>query len=50
MRVSVTKAKGQLTELVRRVEAGAEVVLTRLGPHTTSGDLTRWLVRRTFRK
>jgi prevent-host-death family protein len=29
MRVSVTEAKGQLTELVRRAEAGDEVVLTR---------------------
>lgn len=29
MRVSVTAAKGQLTELVRRAEAGEEVVLTR---------------------
>jgi prevent-host-death family protein len=31
MRVSVTEAKGQLTELVRRAEAGDEVVLTRRG-------------------
>ena len=31
MRVSVTDAKGQLTELVRRAEAGDEVVLTRHG-------------------
>ncbi len=31
MRVSVTEAKGQLTELVRRAEAGDEVVLTRHG-------------------
>jgi prevent-host-death family protein len=29
MRISVTEAKGQLTELVRRAEAGEEVVLTR---------------------
>jgi len=29
--VSVTEAKGQLTELVRRAEAGEEVVLTRHG-------------------
>lgn len=29
--VSVTDAKGQLTELVRRAEAGDEVVLTRHG-------------------
>ncbi|HSC18853.1 MAG TPA: type II toxin-antitoxin system prevent-host-death family antitoxin [Rhizomicrobium sp.] len=31
MRVSVTEAKGQLTQLVRRAEAGEEVVLTRHG-------------------
>jgi prevent-host-death family protein len=31
MRISVTGAKGQLTELVRRAEAGEEVVLTRHG-------------------
>ena len=31
MRVSVTQAKGQLTELVRRAEAGDEVILTRHG-------------------
>ncbi|MES2433097.1 MAG: type II toxin-antitoxin system prevent-host-death family antitoxin [Pseudomonadota bacterium] len=31
MLVSVTDAKGQLTELVRRAEAGDEVVLTRHG-------------------
>ena len=34
MRVSVTEAKGQLTELVRRAEAGEEVVLTRHGQAT----------------
>lgn len=31
MRVSVTEAKGQLTELVRRAEAGEDIVLTRHG-------------------
>lgn len=31
VRVSVTEAKGQLTELVRRAEAGEEVILTRRG-------------------
>ena len=31
MRVSVSEAKGQLTDLVRRAEAGDEVVLTRHG-------------------
>jgi antitoxin (DNA-binding transcriptional repressor) of toxin-antitoxin stability system len=32
MRVAVTNAKGQLTDLIRRAEAGEEVVLTRHGP------------------
>lgn len=31
MRLSVTEAKGQLTELVRRAEAGDEIILTRHG-------------------
>ena len=31
MRISVTEAKGQLTELMRRAEAGEEVILTRHG-------------------
>lgn len=31
MKISVTEAKGLLTELVRRAEAGDEVVLTRHG-------------------
>lgn len=31
MRVSVTAAKGQLTELVRRAEEGEEIILTRHG-------------------
>jgi len=31
MHISVSEAKGQLTELVRRAEAGEEVVLTRFG-------------------
>ncbi len=31
MRISVTEAKDQLTELVRRAEAGDEIVLTRHG-------------------
>lgn len=31
MRVSITKARAQLAELVRRVEAGEDVVLTRHG-------------------
>jgi prevent-host-death family protein len=31
MRISVSEAKGQLTELMRRAEAGDEVILTRHG-------------------
>ena len=31
MKISVTEAKGQLTELVRRAEAGDDIVLTRHG-------------------
>lgn len=31
MQVSVTDAKGQLTDLVRRAEAGDEIILTRHG-------------------
>jgi prevent-host-death family protein len=31
MKISVTEAKGQLTDLVRRAEAGDEVILTRHG-------------------
>jgi prevent-host-death family protein len=31
MRISVSEAKAQLTDLVRRAEAGEEVVLTRRG-------------------
>ena len=31
MHISVTEAKGQLTNLVRRAEAGDEVILTRHG-------------------
>jgi prevent-host-death family protein len=34
MRISVTDAKGQLTELVRRAEAGDDVILTRHGHPT----------------
>ena len=34
MQISVTDAKAQLTELVRRAEAGDEVILTRHGQAT----------------
>ncbi|ODU23006.1 MAG: prevent-host-death protein [Sphingomonas sp. SCN 67-18] len=31
MQISVTEAKGQLTDLVRRAEAGDDIILTRHG-------------------
>ena len=34
MRISVTDAKGRLTDLVKRAEAGDEVILTRHGQAT----------------
>ncbi len=34
MEISVTDAKGQLTDLVRRAEAGDEIILTRHGQPT----------------
>lgn len=45
MKVSVSEAKAQLTDLVRRAEAGDEVILTRRGEPTVrlvpvmAGDL-----------
>ena len=33
MHISVTAAKAQLTDLVRRAEAGDEIILTRHGQH-----------------
>ena len=36
MQVSVSEAKGKLTELVRRAEAGHDVVLTRHGRATVA--------------
>ncbi len=36
MQISVSKAKGKLTELVRRAEAGHDVVLTRHGRATVA--------------
>jgi len=39
MRVSVTDAKGQLTDLVRRAEAGDEVILTARGKGMHSAAL-----------
>ncbi len=34
MRISVSDAKGQLTDLVKRAEAGDEIILTRHGQAT----------------
>lgn len=34
MKVTVSEAKGRLTELIRRAEAGDEVILTRRGQAT----------------
>lgn len=48
MRVAVTNAKGQLTELIRRAEAGEEVILTmqcRSGHPSTPPHAGRFLTR-----
>jgi prevent-host-death family protein len=58
MQISVTEAKAQLTDLVRRAEAGDEVILTRHGhpsvrlvPIQTVPDAkTRRLLLETIRK
>jgi prevent-host-death family protein len=39
MRISVTEAKGQLTDLVRRAEAGDEIILTRHGRSAVLWDV-----------
>ena len=41
MQISVTEAKGRLTELVRRAEAGEEVVLIRHGHATVKLEPVR---------
>ncbi len=51
MKVSVTDAKGQLTDLVRRAEAGDEVILTRHGqPAVKLVPITAALDRATRRR
>jgi prevent-host-death family protein len=51
MRVTVSEAKGQLTELVRRAEAGEEIVLTRHGhPAARLVPVKRVLDKETKRK
>lgn len=44
MRVSVTGAKGKLTEMVRKAEAGEEVILTRHG-HAVARRVARAYAR-----
>jgi prevent-host-death family protein len=56
MKVSMTDAKAQLTELVRRAEAGDEVILTRHGqptvqlvplkPRNADRASRRWILER----
>ena len=41
MQVSVSDAKGQLTDLVRRAEAGDEIILTRHGQPAVPDRETR---------
>lgn len=50
MRISVSEAKGQLTELVRRAEAGDEVVLTRHGQAAVRLVPVRPVLDRTSRR
>ena len=50
MRVSVTEAKGQLTELVRMAEGGEEVILTRHGQPVASLTPIRTLPDRAARR
>jgi prevent-host-death family protein len=50
MRISVTEAKGQLTELVRRAEAGDEVILTRHGQPAVRLVAVRTILKRKARR
>lgn len=50
MQISVTDAKGQLTDLVRRAEAGDEVILTRHGQATVRLVAIRPTVQPTERR
>jgi prevent-host-death family protein len=50
MRVSVTDAKAQLTELVRRAEAGDDVILTRHGHAAVRLVPVRAVVERSERR
>lgn len=50
LQISVTAAKGQLTELVRRAESGEDVVLTRHGHAAVRLVPIRVLVDRSARR
>jgi prevent-host-death family protein len=50
MRISVTDAKGQLTELVRRAEEGDEIVLTRHGHDVVRLSPVRSKLRKGMRR
>jgi prevent-host-death family protein len=50
MRISVSEAKGQLTELVRRAEAGDEIILTRHGQPAVRLVPVRTVLRRKARR
>jgi prevent-host-death family protein len=50
VKVSVSEAKGQLTELVRRAEAGDEVVITRHGHAAVRLVPVRWAPDRKARR
>jgi prevent-host-death family protein len=50
MRISVTQAKEQLTELVRRAETGEEIILTRHGQPSVRLVPVRTVLRRKARR
>jgi prevent-host-death family protein len=50
MQISVTEAKGRLTELVRRAEAGEDVILTRHGHAAVRLVQVKPVADATFRK
>ncbi len=50
MQISVTNAKGQLTDLVRRAEAGEDVILTRHGQPAVRLEPMKTVVDRATRR
>ncbi len=51
MRISVSDAKGQLTDLIRRAEAGEEIILTRHGqPAVHLAPIKKALIDRAARR